>query len=99
MTCAKPETRKAGRHPATGGFARTQHRQPPPWHNHKWKCPCTLDIVPPMNGTISTTGRRLGGIDHLRQSVRDILATPLDIRGMYLPEGRPILLDGIEMRR
>lgn len=119
-----------------------------------------LDIVPPMNGTSSTTGRRLGGIDHLRQSVRDILATPLgsrvmrrdygsrlfalidapmnrgtlvqiyaaviealqrwesrivvervtasraapgsitlDIRGTYLPEGRPILLDGIEVRR
>ena len=96
-----------------------------------------------MNGTSSTTGRRLGGIDHLRQSVRDILATPLgsrvmrrdygsrlfalidalqrwesriavervtasraapgsitlDIRGTYLPEGRPILLDGIEVRR
>lgn len=113
-----------------------------------------------MNGTSATTGRRLSGIDHLRQSVRDILATPLgsrvmrrdygsrlfalidapmnrgtlvqiyaaviealqrwesriavervtasraapgsitlDIRGTYLPEGRPILLDGIEVRR
>lgn len=28
-----------------------------------------------MNGTDATTGKALGGIDHLRQSVRDILTT------------------------
>lgn len=112
-----------------------------------------------MNGISNLDGRRLSGIEHLRQSVRDILTTPLgsrvmrrdygsrlfalidapmnratlmqiyaatiealarweprlrvervtassaapgrvllDIRGLYVPEGRPILLDGIEVR-
>lgn len=111
-----------------------------------------------MNGMDATTGRRLSGIDHLRQSIRDILTTPigtrvmrrdygsrlfqlidapmngatltaiyaatvealgrweprisvervrashaapghvaLDIEGVYLPEGRPVLLEGIEV--
>lgn len=112
-----------------------------------------------MNGISAITGQRLAGIEHLRQSVRDILTTPigsrvmrrdygsrlfslidapmnratlmqiyaasiealgrweprirvervraasaapgrvlLDIEGVYVPEGRPILLDGIEVR-
>lgn len=35
-----------------------------------------------MNGTDANTGKRLGGIDHLRQSIRDILTTPLGSRVM-----------------
>ena len=35
-----------------------------------------------MYGMSATTGRRLGGIDHLRQSVRDILTTPIGSRVM-----------------
>lgn len=35
-----------------------------------------------MNGTSATTGRHLDGIEHLRQSIRDILATPLGTRVM-----------------
>lgn len=35
-----------------------------------------------MNGTSATTGKALGGIDHLRQSIRDILTTPLGSRVM-----------------
>ncbi len=35
-----------------------------------------------MSGISSTTGKSLAGIDHLRQSVRDILATPLGSRVM-----------------
>lgn len=35
-----------------------------------------------MNGTNATTGKRIGGIDHLRQSVRDILTTPVGSRVM-----------------
>lgn len=111
-----------------------------------------------MNGTSATTGRRAAGLDHLRQSIRDILTTPigsrvmrrdygsrlfqlldapmnratlvqiyaatiealarweprirvervvaasaqpgrvsLDIHGVYVPEGRAVLLDGIEV--
>lgn len=33
-----------------------------------------------MNGTNSADGKTLSGIDHLRQSVRDILTTPLGSR-------------------
>lgn len=33
-----------------------------------------------MNGTNSADGKSLAGIDHLRQSVRDILTTPLGSR-------------------
>ena len=33
-----------------------------------------------MNGTDVTTGKSLGGIAHLRQSIRDILTTPLGSR-------------------
>lgn len=45
-----------------------------------------------MNGMNAVTGRRVQGIDHLRQSVRDILCTPLGSRvmrrdyGSRLPE-------------
>lgn len=35
-----------------------------------------------MNGTSATTGKSLSGIDHLRQSIRDILTTPIGSRVM-----------------
>lgn len=35
-----------------------------------------------MRGTDATTGKRLSGIEHLRQSIRDILTTPLGSRVM-----------------
>lgn len=35
-----------------------------------------------MNGISATNGRKLGGIDHLRQSIRDILTTPIGSRVM-----------------
>jgi phage baseplate assembly protein W len=35
-----------------------------------------------MNGTNATTGKALAGIDHLRQSIRDILTTPIGSRVM-----------------
>ncbi|WP_456267651.1 GPW/gp25 family protein [Kushneria sp. AK178] len=35
-----------------------------------------------MNGTNAQTGRSLSGIDHLRQSLRDILTTPIGTRVM-----------------
>lgn len=35
-----------------------------------------------MQGTSATTGKALAGIDHLRQSIRDILTTPLGSRVM-----------------
>ena len=35
-----------------------------------------------MNGTDNTTGQYLAGTDHLRQSVADILTTPLNGRAM-----------------
>jgi phage baseplate assembly protein W len=35
-----------------------------------------------MYGINATTGREVGGIEHLRQSVRDILTTPLGSRVM-----------------
>lgn len=38
--------------------------------------------MPAMNGINSNTGKRLGGIDHLRQSIRDILTTPIGSRVM-----------------
>lgn len=36
----------------------------------------------PMNGTSATTGKLLGGIAHLRQSITDILRTPIGSRVM-----------------
>ena len=117
------------------------------------------DRLAGMRGTDSNTGKPLAGIDHLRQSVRDILTTPigsrvmrraygsqlfrlvdaptnrstvmdivaataeaiqrweprfrvtnvqaampspgvitLDITGVYLPDGRTVVLEGIEVR-
>lgn len=35
-----------------------------------------------MNGTDAITGRSLSGVDHLRQSIRDILTTPIGSRVM-----------------
>lgn len=35
-----------------------------------------------MYGISATTGRKVGGIDHLRQSIRDILTTPVGSRVM-----------------
>jgi len=35
-----------------------------------------------MIGTNATTGRALSGLDHLRQSIRDILTTPVGSRVM-----------------
>ncbi|WP_171178657.1 GPW/gp25 family protein [Ruegeria sp. HKCCD8929] len=35
-----------------------------------------------MYGINATSGRMLGGIDHLRQSIRDILTTPIGSRVM-----------------
>ena len=35
-----------------------------------------------MNGTNSTTGKPLSGLDHVRQSVTDILTTPIGSRVM-----------------
>lgn len=35
-----------------------------------------------MNGTNAATGKSLSGIDHLRQSLRDILTTPIGTRVM-----------------
>lgn len=35
-----------------------------------------------MNGTDAATGKALGGIDHLRQSMTDILTTPVGSRVM-----------------
>lgn len=35
-----------------------------------------------MNGIDASTGRALGGIEHLRQSIRDILTTPIGTRVM-----------------
>lgn len=35
-----------------------------------------------MDGINATTGKRIGGLDHLRQSIRDILTTPIGSRVM-----------------
>jgi len=35
-----------------------------------------------MIGTSATTGKHLSGLEHLRQSVRDILTTPVGTRAM-----------------
>jgi Bacteriophage baseplate protein W len=35
-----------------------------------------------MTGTANTTGKHLSGIEHLKQSIRDILTTPLGSRVM-----------------
>lgn len=38
--------------------------------------------MPRMEGIDATTGKRLSGIAHLRQSIRDILTTPIGSRVM-----------------
>ncbi len=43
-----------------------------------------------MNGTNASTGKPLIGIDHLRQSIRDILTTPLGSRVMRRDYGSRI---------
>lgn len=45
-----------------------------------------------MNGINSNTGKRLGGIEHLRQSVRDILTTPIGSRVMRREYGSQLFL-------
>ena len=35
-----------------------------------------------MNGTDNITGKHISGLDHLRQSIRDILTTPIGSRVM-----------------
>lgn len=40
-----------------------------------------------MHGTNATTGKALTGLDHLRQSIRDILGTPLGTRVMLRDYG------------
>lgn len=40
-----------------------------------------------MRGIQSTTGKALSGLDHLRQSIRDILTTPLGSRVMLRDYG------------
>lgn len=43
-----------------------------------------------MDGINSNNGKRLGGIDHLRQSIRDILTTPIGSRVMLREYGSRI---------
>lgn len=43
-----------------------------------------------MRGTESTTGKALSGLDHLRQSIRDILTTPIGSRVMLRDYGSRI---------
>lgn len=38
--------------------------------------------MPRMEGTNAKTGKALGGLDHLRQSITDILTTPIGSRVM-----------------
>ena len=48
-----------------------------------------------MNGISALTGKTLSGIDHLRQSIRDILTTPIGSRVMRRDYGSrlPALID------
>lgn len=43
-----------------------------------------------MNGINSSTGKSLSGVDHLRQSIRDILTTPIGSRVMRRDYGSRI---------
>jgi uncharacterized protein len=43
-----------------------------------------------MIGVAASTGKRLGGLDHLRQSIRDILTTPVGSRVMRRDYGSRI---------
>lgn len=44
-----------------------------------------------MNGTNAATGKRLGGFEHLRQSIRDILTTPIGSRVMRREYGSKVM--------
>lgn len=44
-----------------------------------------------MDGTSALTGKSLGGIDHLRQSIRDILTTPIGSRVMRREYGSRVI--------
>jgi phage baseplate assembly protein W len=48
-----------------------------------------------MNGTNATTGKPLSGVDHLRQSITDILTTPIGSRVIRRDYGSdlPTLID------
>lgn len=48
-----------------------------------------------MSGMNTSTGRRLADLDHIRQSIRDILTTPVGSRIMRRPYGSllPELID------
>lgn len=46
--------------------------------------------MPSMDGINASTGKRLTGIAHLRQSIRDILATPIGSRVMRREYGSRI---------
>lgn len=48
-----------------------------------------------MQGMSRTTGKPLSGIEHIRQSVQDILSTPLGSRRMLMTYGSdlPLLVD------
>jgi len=54
-----------------------------------------------MSGTNATTGQSLGGLEHLKQSIRDILTTPLGSRVMRRQYGSGLfdLLDAPINRR
>lgn len=52
-----------------------------------------------MNGVNSWTGKRLSGTDHLRQSISDILSTPVGSRVLVRDYGSNLfsLVDNPEM--
>ncbi len=54
-----------------------------------------------MSGTNAITGKSLGGLEHLKQSIRDILTTPLGSRVMRRQYGSRLfdLLDAPTNRR
>ncbi len=51
-----------------------------------------LGNMPGMDGIQATTGKTLVGIDHLRQSIRDILTTPIGTRVMRRDYGSRLFL-------
>ena len=54
-----------------------------------------------MSGTHALTGKSLGGLDHLKQSIRDILTTPIGSRVMRRQYGSMLfdLVDAPTNRR
>jgi len=65
------------------------------------ECPRTLRHTGRMNGTHAITGRTLTGLEHLKQSIRDILTTPVGSRVMRRRYGSHLfdLLDSPTNRR